>query len=101
MDEHVRERWKTTPWLPDNVRRKRSSSTADDEDGDAAAMEEAVLQMRLRHEHIVRIVDVFHEPGVRGCFVEELMRGGTVHEWRCEGALKEKDACAIFSRRGR
>lgn len=73
----------------------QSKSGADD----ATAMKEAMLQMRLRHKHIVRIVDVFHESGVQGCFIEELMRGGTVHEWRAtEGALKESDACAIFSR---
>jgi serine/threonine protein kinase len=75
--------------VPLNKKNKKRSGNGDGNgDGDTAAMEEAVLQMRLRHKHIVRILDVFHEPDVRGCFIEELMRGGTVHEWRCEGALK-------------
>lgn len=81
-----------------NDERKKSKKSSE-VDQDTRAMEEAVLQMRLRHPHIVRILDVFHEPGVQGCFIEEYMQGGTVHDWRAEEhRIPEGDASAIFAR---
>ena len=62
-------------------------------------MEEAKLQMRLHHKAIVNICDIFLEPSRRGCFVVELMRGGTVFDWvRKYGALPENAARVVFLR---
>ena len=50
-------------------------------------------KMGLLHKGIVQLLDVFFEPGVEGCFIVELMRGGSVHDMmKISGALSEHDA---------